>query len=141
MKLDSKSKLDGRKQNYWVSKAHKQEYSGVAKKRCSSQATYIANANGCHNMDLTDESHCETITRLGGIPRCQHQLGMGGHSLNLCYFWQISWHQLGQPIVDKITAKLNKGNPDNIHINWLEYAVAVIDYSTATIVLAQELSY
>jgi hypothetical protein len=63
--------------------------------------------------------------------------GMGGHSPDLRYYWQISWHQLGQCIVDKIAETLNKGKDDDIHINWLEYAATVINYA-ATIVSAQE---
>jgi hypothetical protein len=61
---------------------------------------------------------------------------MGGHSPHMRFFWQVSWAQLRQPIVDKITRTLNKGNPVNIHINWLEYATAVINYA-AIIVAAQ----
>jgi hypothetical protein len=53
--------------------------------------------------------------------------------MQIQYFWPVSWHQLGQLIINKITTTLNKGNPDNIQINWLEYAVAVINYAMAII--------
>jgi hypothetical protein len=61
--------------------------------------------------------------------------GMGGHSPDLCFYWHVSWEQLGPAIVSKKT--LNQGGDADAHINWLEYAAATINFA-AVIVASKE---
>jgi hypothetical protein len=63
--------------------------------------------------------------------------GIGGHSPSLFFFWQMSWSEFGQEVVNFIRTTLNKGSDTDAHINWFEYLAAVVNYC-ATIVASQE---
>lgn len=63
--------------------------------------------------------------------------GIGGHSPDLFYFWQMAWLEFGPEVVAFILATLNKGSDTDAHINWFEYLAAVVNYC-AVIVASQE---
>jgi hypothetical protein len=62
---------------------------------------------------------------------------MGSHSPDLCFYWYVSWEDLGPAVVTKIKVSLNQGSDNDAHINWLEYAASTINFA-AVIVASQQ---
>jgi hypothetical protein len=48
-------------------------------------------------------------------------VGAGGHSMDLGFWYQLFWRDIGAEFADWVLTPLNKGLPTDAHINWLEY--------------------
>ena len=86
-------------------------------------------------MGATHQPHSQAYARWSHQARRVHDLGYGGGSADLGYWWQIAWTDLDPEIVTRINNGKDGITPA-LFINELELAAAVVNYFAAATVIA-----
>ena len=90
-------------------------------------------------MGATHQPHSQAYARWSHQARRVHDLGYGGGSADLGYWWQIAWTDLDPEIVTRINNGKDGITPA-LFINELELAAAVVNYFAAATVIANRKS-